>query len=127
MDEVKVVAVGGAGTGLQPGTEVKVETPAGQPNASIQVVGPLVALFVRFGHLYFLTLSGIIGGAITAHALAGSDTTQQQLLIHYADFGDLVWKSAQLSLAVPGVGLIKDLVTIFGKLEQRFPFLTGNV
>jgi len=92
----------------------------------VQVIGPIMAIAIRFGHLYFLTLSGIIGGAITANALAGS-ASQQQMLIHYADFGDLVWKSAQLSVAVPGVGLIKDLVTIFGKLEQRFPFLTGNV
>lgn len=124
MDDVKVVAVGGSGTGMFPGQQLEGVTPAGAPNVAVQVVGPIVAIAVRFGHLYFLTLSGIIGGALAAHAIGDPNA---QPLIHYADFGDLVWKSAQLSLAVPGVGLIKDLVTIFGKLEQRFPFLTGNV
>lgn len=125
MDDVKVIAVStGGGGALQPGTHVEGVTPASQPNIAVQVIGPVAAVVARFGHLYLVTLLGIV----TAGLAAGTtDPTNTTALLHYNDFADLLWKSSAMSLATPGIGLIKDLITIFGRLEQRFPFLTGQV
>lgn len=125
MDEVKVVAVStGGGQSLQPGTKIEAVTPAAQPNIAVQVIGPLAAVVVRFGHLYLVTLLGIITGGL---AVGSTDPNNTTALLHYIDFADLLWKSAAFSLTTPVIGLLKDLITIFGKLEARFPFLTGQV
>lgn len=125
MDDVKVVAVStGGGNALQPGTQVEVVTPAAQPNIAVQVIGPVAAVAARFGHLYLVTLLGIVTAGLATGTTDPNNTTA---LLHYTDFADLVWKSAAFSVATPAIGLLKDLVTIFGKLEQKFPFLTGQV
>lgn len=48
-------------------------------------------------------------------------------LIPSSDFIHLVFKCATLSLAGAALGLLKDIVTIFGKLEQKYPLGTGSV
>lgn len=120
MDDVKVVAVGGAGTGLFPGTSVEGVTPSGTPNIAMQVVGPAVAIFVRFLHLFFVTA----GGILTA---AGVDKVSGLEAIPFSSFQDLLWKAAFIGACTALVGAVKDAGTLFGKLEQKFPFLTGNV
>lgn len=125
MDDVKVVvAASGSGNGLRPGQHMEGVTPSGQPNLAVQVIGPLAAVAVRFGHLYFVTLLGIVTAGL---ATGSADPNNTNALLHYTDFADLLWKSSAFSLATPAIGLLKDLITIFGKLEQRFPFLTGQV
>lgn len=125
MGDVKVVAVStGGGDSLQPGTKVDAVTSAAHPNIAVQVIGPVAAVAIRFGHLYLVTLLGIVTAGL---ATGSTDQSNASALLHYTDFADLVWKSASFSLAAPGIGLLKDLVTIFGRLEERFPFLTGQV
>jgi hypothetical protein len=42
-------------------------------------------------------------------------------------FGHLVLTCAGLSVAGAGFGLLKELVTVFGRLEGKYPLLTGSV
>lgn len=87
------------------------ETPAGQPNIIIQVVTPLAALVVRVLVVFLQTLLGLL--------TAGMTTT----IIPATDFRDLVVKCASLSIAAAGICLLQNLITLFSKLEQRFPLL----
>lgn len=125
MEDVKVVVTGtGDGGGLQPGTRVEALTPSTQPNIAVHVIGPLASVAIRFGHLYLVTLLGIVMAGL---ATGSQDPNNNAALLHYTDFADLLWKSAAFAVATPAIGLLKDLITIFGRLEQRFPFLTGQV
>ncbi len=93
-------------------------TPDHQPNLVVNVVSPLVALAVRFGNVYGTVLLGLLGAAVTpsgAHILGAGD------------FGHLLENCASLSLAPAVIDLIKNLVTIFGRLESKYPLLTGSV
>jgi hypothetical protein len=48
-------------------------------------------------------------------------------IFEFNDLGDLVTKSAIAALAPAAIDLGKNLITIFGKLEGKYPLLTGNV
>lgn len=88
---------------------------AHQPNVVVQVIQPLTAIGVRFANTFLTAMLGIVtGGAATN-------------IIPFTDFWDLVLKSCGLALSAASYGLLKDLVTIFGRLEQKNPLLTGNV
>lgn len=122
MEPVTISIVGtgtGSGGGVAPtpdGTIAK--TPNGQPNLVVQVIGPVRAIMVRFVHLYLVTLSGLIAASFTpgGNAVLGA-----------GDFQDMVWRCASLAIAAPGVGLIKDLITVFGRLEGKYPLATGSI
>lgn len=111
--QVAIVATGDKSR-LSTGTEA--ETPgAHQPNIIVNVVGPLFAVSIRFANTFLTVLLGLVTGALASH------------VIPYHDFIDLVLKCAGLSVAGAGIGLIKDLITIFGKLEGKYPLATGNI
>lgn len=117
MDEVKMVAVGGSGTGLQPGELIEAKTMAGVPNIAVEVIGPGAAVLVRFLHLFGLVwLALMTTGGVTG-----------QSILPWGDFSELATKCAYAAAITAGMGAAKDIVTLLGKLEQRFPFLTGNV
>lgn len=110
-------SVSGGPAPMQSGTVAT--TPAEhQPNLLIKVITPLTALGVRFANAYFTTLVGIVTAGMTPYG-------SQIMPTH--DFADLLTKSALLAISGPTVALLKDLVTIFGRLENKFPLLTGNV
>lgn len=118
---IKVAVIGGSGDGTIPAHlhDQVLPTPGDAvPNLVVKVVPVAVALLVRFGNAYFTTLVGIVSAGMTAYG-------QEIMPTH--DFTDLLYKSALLSISGPVVSLLKDLVTIFGKLEGKFPLLTGNV
>lgn len=96
-------------------TSVKITTPVGNPNGILKVVTPILGISIRFINTFLTVLSGILLGAMSTNVIEASD------FIH------LVYKCAGLSLAGAGVGLIKDLITVFGNLEKKFPLLTGSV
>ncbi len=111
---VTVVGTGdGVGSPLTTGTTAT--TPDHQPNLVIQVVTPLVAILVRFANAYATMLLGLLTVGVTTNALPASD------------FLHLLAKCASLSLAGPSVALGKDLITILGGLEKKFPIATGSV
>lgn len=120
MEDVKVFLTGTGNGGLQPGTEAMATTPGGQPNVVIEVIKPIVTIAVRFGHLMFVTAAGIL-------TAAGADKVTGLDVIPFTDFQDLLWKAAYVGACVAFTGAVKDFGTLFGKLESKFPFLTGNV
>lgn len=111
---VEVTVIGGTGNGntLQPGL---VETAAHQPNIVVNVIPPAIALAVRFINTYLTFLVGLVSTALTSDVIPSKD------------FFDLLIKCAGLSVGAAGLDLLKNLVTIFGKLEGKYPLLTGNV
>ena len=86
-----------------------------QPDIRLVVITPMVAIFVRFANTYFTTLVGLVGAGLMSDAIPA------------ADFLHLVLRCAQLSVAGAGFGLLKDLVTVFGRLENKYPLMTGSV
>lgn len=112
---VTVIDTGGHGVAaLKDGTIA--ETPSkATPNLAVTVIGPVMAIFIRFLNAYLLTLVGLVGAGLTSDAIPATDFVQ------------LVVKCAALSLAGPGFGVLKDLLTIFGRLESKYPLLTGSV
>ncbi len=85
------------------------------PNIIVSVVPPILAVAIRFANAFLTALLGILTGAMASDIIPASD------------FLHLVYKCAGLAVAGAGVGLIKDLITIFGRLEQKNPLLTGSV
>lgn len=88
-----------------------IETPDGHPNIVIQVVTPLAAILFRFANSFLTMLVSLVSAGMTTNIIPASD------------FYHLVMKCAILSVAGAGLGFLKDLVTIFSKLEQKFPLL----
>lgn len=114
--EPVTVTVIGTGDGSRLPSRTEVETPGlHQPNLIVRVVGPTKAIAIRFAVSFLTSLLGILTGAMATDVIPSSD------------FMHLVYKCAGLSVAGAFVGLIKDLITIFSRLEQSNPLLTGNV
>lgn len=109
------VTVIGTGDGKMIDSGTVATTPKNQPNMIVTVVSPLVAIGVRFVNAFLTILSGLIAAEMVTN------------VIPYDNFGTLVIACAKLSISGAGVGLIKDLVTVFGRLEHKFPLLTGSV
>jgi hypothetical protein len=108
------VAMIGTGDGRTPYGVI--ETPGEhKPNLLIMVVSPLAAILIRFANSYVTALLGLVTVGLTTDAIPA------------ADFYHLVARCAGLSLAGPCVALGKDIVTILGNLEKKYPLLTGSV
>lgn len=91
-------------------------TPAtNQPNLAVTVISPFLAIGIRFVNTYLTILVGLVAAGMTSDAIPSTD------------FFNLVLKCAGLSVAGAGIGLLKDTLTIFSRLEGKFPLLTGNV
>lgn len=88
---------------------------AQQPNLVVTVITPLAAILIRFANSYLTMLVGLVTAGMASD------------IIPATDFVHLVGACAKLSLAGAGLGLLKDCVTIFGRLEQRFPLSSGSV
>jgi len=115
VEPISVTVIGtGDGSKLPTGT---LATTPGEHNPDIKtyVIGPLLAVFIRFMNSFLTALVGILTGAMATGVITAPD------------FLDLLLKCAGLSVAGATVGLIKDCVTIFGRLEQKFPLASGSV
>lgn len=120
MDPVQISIVGGTGTGgdiSNTPPKMLAETPTGQPDFVVNVIRPSIAIVVRFGHLFLTTFVG----ALTAAGIGGEG------LLGAADFQGVIRHAALLSLSVSGMGFLKDLVTVFGRLEGKYPLATGSI
>ena len=84
----------------------------------VKVIPPAVALLVRFANTFLTTWLGLVGAAMTP---AGAT------VLKATDFAHLAATCASLSVAAAAVDLAKNLVTVFGKLEGKYPLLTGSV
>jgi len=121
MDDVKVVAVGGSGTGMIAGQQIEGVTPSGSPNVAVQVIGPIVAILVRNIHLFLIAFAAAATTAGLSHVEGAP------VVIPWTDASDLLWKCSYTAGVGTAWGILKDVTTLFGRLEQKFPFLTGNV
>ena len=118
---VEVTIIGaGAGAGTSSGAPIPsgtmLATADHQPNVIVNVVTPLVAIGVRFGNSFCVSLAG---------SLAAGGLTEK--LIPHVDFTTLVQGSVMLAACIAGVGLLKDLATVFSGLEKKFPLASGSV
>lgn len=119
VQPIAVAIIGGTGDGGAPiPTGTVLTTPDHQPNVIVTVITPIMAIVVRFTTQFLTTLLGLVTAGMTP---AGAKVIQA------ADFWHLVLTCASLSVVGAGVGLIKDLVTVFGRLEGKYPLLTGSV
>jgi len=114
--KVSIVGTGDTGNGGLPATGTVAHTPgAHNPNLIVEIVPPIVALLVRFGNVYVGNLVGLLAAGMTSNAIPAPD------------FWHLLMKCASLAVAGAVVLMLKDVVTVFGKLEQRFPLASGSV
>ncbi len=90
-------------------------TPDHQPNLIVRAVSPLLAVLIRFLNAYLTSLVGLVTIGLTTNALPA------------ADFAHLVLRCASLALAGSAVGFGKDIITVLGNLEKKYPLLTGSV
>ena len=93
-------------------------TPDHQANLLVQVVSPVTAIAVRFVNLYLTILVGLIAAGMTPEG---------GKLLYTRDFFHLVTLSASLAFPGAAVGLIKDVITVFGRLEGKYPLATGSI
>ena len=104
-----------ADSGLTTGT-IATTPGSHQPNLVAQVVTPIVAILVRFGNTFCVSLAGsLMAGGLTVKVMP------------HTDFIGLVEPSVFLAACIAGVGLIKDSATVFSGLEKRFPLSSGSV
>ena len=117
IEPVTVAVIGtGDGTGGAPLTTGTVATTIDHmPNIVVQVVTPIAALAIRFLNVYIGTVVGLLSAGMTSDAIPASD------------FQHLLLKCMGLAIAGSVVLLLKDIVTIFGKLEQKYPLATGSI
>jgi len=112
---IQVTVLGTEDVSLSRRTPTVAQTPDHLPNVTVRVIPPLVAIAVRFANAYVTALVGLVTVGVTTSALPAPD------------FVHLVIKCASLALAGPAVSLGKDLITILGKLEQKYPLGTGSI
>src|SRR6187431_3102676 len=112
-EKVTMIGTGDGGVPLTSGTIGK--TPDHLPNLVLNVVSPMMAITVRAINTYLTLLVGVLTAGMTSD------------LLPYHEFYPLLIFSAKLSVSGAIVGTLKDIVTVFGKLEGKFPLLTGSV
>lgn len=113
---VTVIGTGDGAVPIPSGTVL--QTPDHQPNVIYESIQPIVAIAVRFANLFLTTFVGLVVAAMTP--VGGK-------LLYTSDFFHLVVVCASLALPGAAIGFFKDLVTIFGKLEQKYPLATGSI
>lgn len=100
----------GTGTPIVDGQVIK--TPDGQPNITIRVVGPFVAIATRAITVFGNTLLGGLGVS------AGATIT-----------GAFPWATWQAALVIAAsaaiISIIQSVVTITSNLEKKYPLLGG--
>lgn len=124
MTEAPPVTISIVGTGSTTGGGVAptpsgtiAETPNGQPDLLVNVVPPIIALLVRAGNVF---ITAGLGALTTAGlgATAGAATLPP----------GTAWKVAlTAALVASGIETAKNLVTIFGRLEGKYPLATGSI
>lgn len=115
VESLKVAVISTGDAAPLPSGTVATTSGAHMPDIIVSVVSPLAAILIRFGNLFLTTLVALM----TAGGMTGA--------IPFTDFFHLLRSCAMLAISVAGLGFLKDLITVFGKLEQKFPLLTGSV
>lgn len=123
-DSIKVAIISGTGTGDGNTAQLHgkiIQTPGSAKNIVPIIVTPIIAILVRFGHAYLSAVVALMGGIPLA------DKIGDVPIVPFHDFTDLFVKSLTLAAAGPSLELLRDVVTIFSRLKEKYPLLTGNV
>lgn len=113
------IAMIGTGDGSKLPEKIEADTPdPHQPNVIVTVIQPIVAILIRFANIFGTQFVGLVVAGMTP---AGGK------LLYTSDFFHLVLVCASLSLPGAAVGFFKDLLTVFGRLEGKYPLLTGSI
>jgi len=128
-DTPGVVTVSIVGTGHEVGGGVApvpngtiLSTPGIQPDIKMNVVTPLLAGAVRFIHEFLQAFLGVL----TAAGI-GVGTGAAGAVGIAPDMATVVWGAAATAGITAGLGAIRNLITIFGRLEGKYPLLTGGI
>ncbi len=131
MSEIKppvsVAIVGTGDDGMTPGQDrVLAHTPGDQPNLFVKVITPAMAIFIRAVNLFLVTFSAILSAE--GLAATGLDPTGAlKSVISVADFKQAVFIAAWLGFVSAFVGTVKNLITVFGQLEGKYPLASGSI
>lgn len=127
MDEITIATMGTpavhentTGTTTGGGKVVMLETQASQPNVKLNVIRPAIALLVGFIHQFGTTFLA----CLTA---AGLGVGVGALVNVHAPIQDVVTGAAWVALISAGLDLVKNVVSVFGELRNKYPLLTGSL
>lgn len=110
---ISIVGTGsGEGGGVAPTPSGTIATtPGAQPNLLVNVVPPAIAIAIRFANQFLGAFAGFVGVDVVSPNLFNLDVRSMALL----------------ALSAATFGLIKNLITIFGRLEGKYPLVTGSI
>lgn len=127
---IAIVGTGSTGTGdggiVPSPVRMEAVTPGQQPNLFVKVITPVMAILIRAIYLFLVTFSAILSAE--GLAATGLDPTGViKNVISVADFKQAVMLAAWLGFIAAFLGTVKNLVTIFGQLEGKYPLATGSI
>lgn len=108
------------GTGDGAGKVVMLETQEGQANVRLNVIRPAIALVVGFIHQFGTTFLA----CLTA---AGLGVGVGALVNVHAPMEEVIKGAAWVALISAGLDLVKNVVSFFGELRNKYPLLTGSI
>ncbi len=114
MEAVTIIGTG-TGDGSPLKTGVVGTTPDHLPNLAVRVVSPIMAILIRFVNTYLTFIVGTVTAGMTSN------------LLPYHDFMTLLVFALKLGLSGSILAALKDCITIFGRLEGKFPLGTGSI
>lgn len=119
MEPVQISIVGGTGNGgdlSNTPPKMLAETAPGQPDFVVNVIRPSLAILVRFVHLFLTSFVGAIGAGEVSGALGAN-------IFNVPVVESAFWIAAGAATA----GFVKDLITVFARLEGKYPLMTGSI
>lgn len=119
---LNLIGVREEGTGVPITDGQVIVTPDHQPNIVANVVQPIVAILVRVTFLYAKTVLGFLTIAMVP---PGDNPVLKAM--HAIEFWQLLTTAAGIAIAPAGYELLQSIVTILGRLERKYPLLTGSI
>lgn len=115
---ISIVGTGnGTGGGDAPTPNQTIaKTPGEGPNLLVNVVPPMMAVLVRFLNTFLTSFVGLL----TAAGF-GVGTTLG------ANLQGTIREAATVSLVIAAMATLKNLITIFGRMEGKYPLATGSI
>jgi hypothetical protein len=113
---VQLAVISSGDTGMIPAQGIEAKTVGvHMPNFVVTAVSPVRAILIRFINAYLTMMVGLVMAGMASDVIPAED------------FLHLLIACAKLSVAAAGVGFLKDCVTIFGRLESKYPLTTGSI
>lgn len=114
--------IGSLGDNVPTTGTVAISPGAHQPNVIMNIVTPTMAITVRFLRMFLTSVMGFL-----TLSMVPTGGSQVMTAIHALDFYHLVLTAVGVSLAPAVLDLGRNLVTVLGRLEQKYPLATGSI